>query len=227
MNKKIRFLLDVLLFGSIWGILEATLGTVLHLSFIENVKMYFSSSTIMVPLAFLLMTLCYKRTGKLYSAVIMGVIAASLKLCVGFVMPFNVYVYCPAIYIMVEALAMFGALAAFRPDRVLSTKTFATFVLASTTYQFSYVIIRMGFGGANPFSSAESWAGAEKYLLTINCIAMLYTLAIGSISHGIFRLMEKANFQIKFDYKKIVYSPITASVAFTIAVALTISLAVL
>ena len=224
MNKKVRFILDVLFFGSIWGILEATLGTILHLSFIENVKMYFSSSTIMIPLAFLLMTMCYKKTGKLYSAVLMGVIAALLKLSVGFVLPFNVYVYCPAIYIMVEALAMFGALAVFRPDKVLSLKTFASFVLANTTYQFSYVIIRMGFGGANPFSSAEAWAGAEKYLLTINCIAILYSLAIGSIAFGIYQLLKKANFKVAFDYRKIVYSPITASIALALALTLTITL---
>ena len=226
MNEKLRFFLDVLLFGSIWGILEATLGTILHLPFIEGVKMYFSSSTIMIPLAFLLMTMCYKRTGKLYSVVLMGVLAGLIKLSTGFVLPFTVYVYCPAIYIVVEALAMFGALAVFRPEKVLSLKTFGSFVLANTTYMLSYVIIRMGFGGADPFTVA-GWTSAEKYVFTINCIAMLYSLGIGSIAYGVKTLLEKHNVQVKFDYRKIVYSPITASIAFVIAVALTVSLAVL
>ena len=226
MNEKLRFFLDVLLFGSIWGILEATLGTILHLPFIEGVKMYFSSSTIMIPLAFLLMTMCYKRTGKLYSVVLMGILAGLIKLSTGFVLPFNVYVYCPAIYIVVEALAMFGALAVFRPDKVLSLKTFGSFVLANTTYMLSYVIIRMGFGGANPFTAA-GWTSAEKYVFTINCIAMLYSLGIGSIPYGVKTLLEKNNVQVKFDYRKIVYSPITASVAFVVAVAVTVSLALI
>ena len=225
-STKIKFLITVLLFGSIWGIIEATLGTLLHLPMVDKVGMYACSSTIIVPIAYYLMANCYKRTGAFYSLPIMGIIAASIKLTVGFVVGFRPSVFNPALYIIAESLAMMGAVAIFRPTKVLSLKTLAAVILANTTYQFSYLLINMAMGGTNIFASEKAWVTVgEKYLFTFNGLAILYLFAGGAIFFGLFKLFEKLHVEVKFDYKKIIYSPITASVAFAIAVALTITLA--
>lgn len=225
LSIMLRLFLDVLLFGSVWGILEATLGTLLHLPFVDKAGMYAASSTIMVPIAYYLMANCYKRTGKFYALPMMGVIAALIKLTVAFVVGFRPSVYNPAIYIIVESLAMMGAVAIFRPTKVLSLKTLGAVILANTTYQFSYLLINMANGGTNIFT-AEGWTRtAEKYLFMFNGLAILYLFASGAIFYGLFKLAERFQFEFKFDYKKIVYSPITASVAFAVAVALTITFA--
>ncbi len=229
MNAKIRLLLDVLLFGSIWGILEATLGTLLHLSIFDGAGMYLASTTVMLPIAYTLMAMCYKRTGKLYSVVMMGLIAGLIKLSVAFVIGFIDRVYSPAIYIVVESLAMFGGLAVFRPKNVLSLKTFGAIVLANTTYQLSYLVLSsFVLSSRNAFANATIWAEVgEKYLFKVNCVALLYTLAIGGIAFGILKLVEHYHLELRFDYKKVIYSPITASIMFMLAVGITVTFAAL
>ena len=68
-------------------------------------------------------------------------------------------------------------------------------------------------------------AVGEKYLFTFNCVAILYCFASGALFYGLFKLLEYLKVEIKFDYKKILYSPITAAACFTVAVALTITFA--
>lgn len=234
-NKKkfLSILFPVLFYGALWGIFEATLGTLLHLPAFEAGGLFTKSSIIMVPVAFLIMTLCYKKTGSLISVVFAGLISATIKLSTAIVVPFGIYVYFPAIYIVVESLAMFGALAIFRPTNVLSTKTFAAFVAAAVTYQFTYISIcsitavaAPGLtGNINAFESMANWKKVgEKYLFTYNGVAIIYALALGGAAYGISKLLTKLNVENKFDYKKILNSPITASATLVVAFALTISL---
>lgn len=234
-NKKkiLAILFPVLFYGALWGIFEATLGTLLHLPAFEAGGLFTKSSIIMVPVAFLIMTLCYKKTGSLISVVFVGLISATIKLSTAIVVPFGIYVYFPAIYIVVESLAMFGALAIFRPTNVLSLKSFAAFVVACTTYQFTYICICSITAVAAPgltnninaFENMANWKKVgEKYLFTYNGVAIIYALAVGGALFGISKLLEKVNFETKFDYKKILNSPITASITLAVAFALTISL---
>ena len=234
-NKKkfLSILFPVLFYGALWGIFEATLGTLLHLPAFEAGGLFTKSSIIMVPVAFLIMTLCYKKTGSLISVVFAGLISATIKLSTAIVVPFGIYVYFPAIYIVVESLAMFGALAIFRPSNVLSTKTFAAFVTAAVTYQFTYISIcsitavaAPGLtGNINAFENMANWKKVgEKYLFTYNGVAIIYALALGGASYGISKLLTKLNVETKFDYKRILNSPITASATLAVAFALTISL---
>ena len=235
-NKKkiLSILLPVLLYGALWGIFEATLGTILHLPAFEVGKLFTKSSIIMVPVAFLFMTLCYKKTGSLLSVFFAGLLSATIKLSTAFVMGMTIYVYFPAIYIVVESLAMMGALAIFRPKKVLSLESFASFVTANTVYQFSYISIASIVavasptltGNINAFANMKNWQKVgEKYLFTYNGVAIVYALALGAVLYGLYRLAIKLNLNEKVELKKIVYSPITASVAVVAAFALSISLA--
>ena len=225
-TKVLQMLFAVLFFGALWGILEATLGTLLHLPVLDKAGMYAASSTIMVPIAYCLMANCYKKTGSLYSVFLMGIIAALIKLTVAFVIGWRPSVYNPAIYIVVESLCMGAALAIFRPKNVCSLKTLATVIVANTLYQFSYLMINMTKGGTNVFASLEAWQRVgEKYLFMFNGLAILYMFAAGSITYGVFKLLEKLNVNVKFDINKLICSPITASISMVVAIALTITIA--
>jgi len=229
MNEKPKFLtilFNVLFFGALWGIVEATLGTLLHLPFFDKFGMYMASTTIVVPIAYYLMANCYKKTGSLYSVALMGVVASLIKLCVAFVVGFRPSVYNPAIYILVEALAMMGGLAIFRPKNVLSLRSLAAVIVANTTYQFSYLMINMAMGGTNIFASEKAWQlVGEKYLFTFNYLAILYVFASGAITYLILKLLAKFNFEMKFDINRLISSPITASIAMVVAISTTILLA--
>lgn len=235
-NKKkfLSILLPALLFGALWGIFEATLGTVLHLPAFEVGKLFTKSSIIIVPIAFLFMSLCYKKSGSLLSVVFAGLVSALIKLSTAIVMGMTIYVYFPAIYIVVESLAMMGALAIFRPTKVLSLQNFASFVTANTVYQFSYVSIASIVAVASPnltkninaFENMANWSKVgEKYLFTYNGVAIIYALAFGAILYGLYRLVVRLNLNTKVNLNKIIYSPITASIAVVAAFAVTISLA--
>lgn len=226
-NKKfnLRMVLTILFWGALWGIVEATLGTILHLPGFEGTGIYFASSTIILPIAYCLMANCYKKTNSFYSVYLMGIVAGIIKLSVGFVIGFIDRVYFPAMYIVLEALAMGSALALFRPKNVLSLKTFGALVLANTTYQFMYLVVR-SLTSESVFASMDAWkAAGEKYLFTINGVAILYSFAIGGAAFGIFKLAEKYNWNLKFDFNKLVTSPISVSIALALSFGLTIGLA--
>ena len=225
---KLRFLFDVLLFGSAWGLLEATLGTLLHLPMFDKAGMYAASSTIMVPIAYYLMANCYKRTESFYSVFLMGLIASAIKLSVAFVIGFRPSVYNPAIYIVVESLMMGVALLIFRPKNVLSLRTLGAVILANTLYQFSYLMINMAMGGTNVFASEKAWRlVGEKYLFIFNCVAILYMFASGALFYGLFKLLEKYNVTAKVDIRKWIYSPVGVATAFVIAITLSMTLSLI
>ena len=223
-----KMIFQVLFWGALWGIVEASLGTILHLPMFDAPGIYLCSSTVIIPIAYCLMANCYKRTGSFYSVYLMGLLAGTIKLTTAFIIGFINRVYMPAIYIVVESLAMGTALAVFKPKNVLSLKTFASVVVANTVYQFLYLVIRMADNNPNVFASAEAWHSlAEPYILTINFVACFYTLTIGGIAYGLVKLAEKKEWNWKFSLDKIIYSPITASVSVALALVLTITLKLL
>ena len=224
-SNSLNIVFNILFWGALWGIVEATLGTLLHLPAIDKAGMYACSSTIIIPIAYYLMANCYKRTNSFYAVFLMGILASMIKLCVGFVIGFIPSVINPAIYIVVESLLTGVAFLVFRPKNVLSLRTFGAVVFANTAYQFSYLLIKMAMGGTNIFASERAWKlGAEPYLFTINAVAIIYLFASGALFFGAFKLAEKLNFKFSFDFNKLIHSPITASVVTVLAVGLTIGL---
>ena len=115
-KKVLNVLFSVLLFGGLWGILEATLGSLLHMHFIPN-TMFLASSTIMVPIAYFLMGACYKRTGTFASSIYMAILAGAIKLiaCLIFHMAVN-----PVYYILMEGFFMGVALLIIRPKNIIA-----------------------------------------------------------------------------------------------------------
>lgn len=207
-------LFSVLLFGGLWGLLEATLGTFLHLPIVDGAGMYACSTTIMVPIAFSLMGMCYKKTGNFRTSFYMGILAASVKalVCAIFHLAFN-----PVYYILMESLVGGVALLIFRPKELLSFKGLGTFIFANTAYLLASTFLRINVMTSTPTMLMDN---IEKYVFKFNCVAILYVFAIGAILYGIKVLAIKHEWKFE-GIKKVIYSPITAGVVTAAMIAVT------
>ena len=142
--RILKIVFAVLLFGGLWGLEEATLGTLLHMPFVHR-TMFMSATTVLVPIAYMFMGACYKRTGTFRSVLYMGFLAAGIKAisCLIFSMSFN-----PCYYILLEAAAMGGALALIRPKKVISFAGLGTAILANTLYLATSTPLRINVATA-------------------------------------------------------------------------------
>ena len=215
-TRIINMIFSVLLFGGLWGIVEATLGSILHLPIIHH-TIFLSSTTILVPIAYFFMGACYKRTGTFRSVFYMGLLAASIKAisCAIFMMSFN-----PVFYMLLEATAMGIALLVIRPKNVLSFSGLGTLILANTMYLASSTFLRIN---VFTMSGAEVMDNVIYYVFTLNCVAILYAFIFGSALFGVMKLVEHHSFDFS-KVKKIIYHPACASLVVMIAVVVTIVL---
>lgn len=215
-SNILKMLFAILLFGGAWGIIEATLGTVLHLPIVHR-TMFLSSTTILVPIAYFLMGGCYKRTGSMRSVLYMGILAAGMKAiaCAIFKMSFN-----PCFYILMEAAAMGVALLVIRPKKVVSYAGLATFIVANTLYLGVSTFLRINVANA---TASQIMANIETYVFNFNCVAILYAFVAGSIIYGIMKLAEAKQWNFS-KVKQIIYHPAFASSMAAIALVVTLIL---
>ena len=203
--SPLKILFAVLLFGGIWGIIEATVGTLLHMIPHGARTIFWSSTTVLLPIAYFLMGACYKKTGVARSAIYMGLFAGAIKLLSAVIFKSN---FEPAIYMVIEAACMTLALLAIRPKQIISFTGLGVFILAST----SYLLATTGYRLASTAEVTRQVVldNITKYVLTYNCVAILYAFAIGAIIFGIIKLAEK--FSWNFDgVKKVIYSSSTVN----------------
>lgn len=232
--KKINWksLFVVLTLGGLWGILEATLGTVLH--FTGVAKTFLSSSIIMVPLAYSILAIGYKNTGKLRSIFLIGLIAGTIKLA-AFAVPGIApnYVINPAISIVMEAAAFGLAVYVIKPEKTLSYRSIAVVLLASITFRLTFTLYQLATVvpfGATSFTFengvlAFNETGFVKFNITQNFLACAYTIALGTVAYFVNKLLVVKNVKVNSELvKKIVYNPIMAVALVGAAVALTIVL---
>lgn len=111
MKKHLSLILTIVFFGSIWGIIEATIGYVLHLGFVPP----FLAGSLLFPFAMLLLSKAYQVTQNRLSVVGIGVIAALIK-GVNLFFPYtNVFkIINPMIMIVMESLLVFVVIQAFQ-----------------------------------------------------------------------------------------------------------------
>lgn len=113
-RQSIHLLIGVLIFGSMWGLLEATLGGFLHLIIFPNKGAIMSSIGVAIMAAALAV---YRKPAV---SIGIGIIAASFKLLdvLIFALPVNSYhIVNPAMAIIFESLA-FSLIAAFLMDKI-------------------------------------------------------------------------------------------------------------
>ena len=223
MNEKmtrkqeiLNMVFSVLLFGGLWGLIEATLGTLLHMPFIHR-TMFLSATTILVPIAFALMGACYKRTNTFRCCFYMGVLAASMKAisCLIFKMSFN-----PCYYILIESLAMGVAVLVIRPKQIVSFAGLATVIIASTLYLAASTPLRINISGV---TAAQFMDNIETYVFKFNCVAILYMFVTGAIIYGLLKLAEAREWNFS-KIKDLIFHPAFAGSVAAIALAATLIL---
>lgn len=227
-----KLLFTILTLGGLWGVLEATLGTVLHFS--GTAKIFLSSSIIMVPIAYAILSVGYKNTGKLRSVFLIGLVAGVIKLA-AFAVPgiaVNVVVS-PAISIVIEAAAFGLAVYLIKPESMLSYKGIAVILLAGISYRLTFTLYQLATVvpfGATSFTYKDgvlsfNETGFVKFNITQYAISSAYTIVLGLIALGIKKLMAAKNFKVNTEsIKKIAYSPVMSVVMIGAAIALTIVL---
>lgn len=214
--RILKIFFSVLLFGGLWGIVEATLGTVLHLPIVHR-TMFLSSTTILVPIAYFFMGACYKRTQNYRSIFYMGVLAASIKAisCAIFMMSFN-----PCFYMLFEALAMGVAVLVIRPKNVISFAGLGTMIMANFIYLGTSTFLRVNVATS---SSALVMENIETYVFKFNAVAILYTFAAGAAIYGVMKLAEHYSWNFS-KVKEVIYHPAFASSIAVVALVVTIVL---
>ena len=217
-NKHLVILFAVLLFGGLWGLVEASLGTLLHMIPHGARLIFWSSTTVLLPIAYFLMGACYKKTGAARSVIYMGLFASAIKLISALIFKSKLE---PALYMLVESACMSLALLAIRPKKVISFTGLGVFILASTSYLLFTTAYRLS--GTAEITSQVVVDNITKYVFTYNCVAILYAFAIGAAIFGIIKLAEHFSWNMD-GVKKVIYSPITAGVVATAMVAVTIIL---
>ena len=221
--KKLKTLFTVLCLGGLWGFLEATLGTLLHLEAFDSI--IFASTAVLFPIAYLICGNAYKATGKARSALYVGIIAASIKAVCFFFVPAINKVINPMVAILLESSVMAVAFRVTKPSTICSVKSFITFVVASTVIRTIYVGYSMAT--AVPFQSAYIADGIinvskiVEYVVTMNAISFAYA----AIYMGISKLLSKVISEKSLgNLKRFAYSPAFSVAMFAVAIAVTIIL---
>lgn len=217
-NKHLVILFSVLLFGGLWGLVEASLGTLLHMIPHGARLIFWSSTTVLLPNAYFLMGACYKKTGAARSIIYMGLLASGIKLISALIFRSKLE---PALYMLVEAACMSLSLLAIRPKKVISFTGLGAFILASTSYLLFTTFYRLS--GTAEITSQVVVDNITKYVFTYNCVAILYAFVVGAAIFGLIKLSEKFSWNME-GVKKIIYSPITAGVVATAMVVVTMVL---
>lgn len=217
-NKHLVILFSVLLFGGLWGLVEASLGTLLHMIPHGARLIFWSSTTVLLPIAYFLMGACYKKTGASRSIIYMGILASGIKLISALIFRSKLE---PALYMLVEAACMSLSLLAIRPKKVISFTGLGAFILASTSYLLFTTFYRLS--GTAEITSQVVVDNITKYVFTYNCVAILYAFVVGAAIFGLIKLSEKFSWNME-GVKKIIYSPITAGVVATAMVVVTMVL---
>lgn len=214
--QVLNIVVSVLLFGGLWGLVEATLGTLLHLPIVHR-TMFLSSTTILVPIALALMGACYKRTNTFRACLYMGILAASMKAlsCFIFKMSFN-----PCYYIVIESLAMGVAVLVIRPKKIVSYAGLATGITASTLYLAASTPLRINVLTS---TAAQVMENVEKYVFKFNCVAILYMFAAGAVVYGLIKLAEAKEWKFS-KIKAFIFHPAFASSVAVVALAVTLIL---
>jgi len=127
--------MPILAIGGLWGLLEATLGTLLHLSFFEPAGLWMGSSVIMIPIAYFLLGMLWKATSDAKSILFAGFIAAGIKLTLlafVFIPGSGIMlraVINPALSIVLEAALLMVGVIIFKPKSLLSLQAERWFCL--------------------------------------------------------------------------------------------------
>jgi len=209
-NKRLDVVAKIIFYGSIWGLLEATLGYVLHL-----IPGYFSGS-IMFPIVLFILYRAYKSLGSRKAIFFVAMIAIMIK-SVNLLMPFLIPARTinPMIAMFLEAGLVFAVIPMLDSDR-LTHKITAVFA-ASILWRVAFI----GYQGINYLMTDFVSYYIRSFTLAIDFI-LIYGLLGSLIAFVMFTLSEKSSVIKRFDQLKI--SPVVSFELLILALVFTLSL---
>ncbi len=207
-NNRLEVVSKIIFFGAVWGIVEATLGYVLHL-----VPGYLAGS-IMFPFVMFILYRAYKSLGTRKAIFFVAFVAMMIK-SVNLLLPFMVPAKTinPMVSMFVESLLVFAVIPLFENKKILVK--ISAIAIASIGWRLAFV----GYQGLNflvtdylsaylqDFSSAFNYVVLQGLLSTVFAASLLI-------------LVNMTKTVTKFDRIKI--SPIVSVITFALAIVLTI-----
>jgi hypothetical protein len=209
MKNKLVKLTTILYFGAIWGILEASLGYVLH--FVPALI----SGTIMFPIASVILYRSYKALNSKVALLGVGFIAAVIK-SVNFFMP-SISIWKtinPMISIVVESLFVLAVIS------LLDKNNHVAKVVALPIASIGWRGVFLGTLAIQSLLTGFSAPQITSFGSMAN-FALYYGVISGFIATALFYLNLLWDKQIKFQFKK---QPILALPLLALAIVLTIVL---
>ena len=199
----------IVFFGAIWGIVEASVGYVLH--FLPT----FIAGTILFPFVSVILYKTYQKTNSSYAVLGVGVIAAFIK-AVNFLLPVtNMFkIINPMISILLEALVVMVVIRSFvKSNWVIKT---AVIAIASVTWR----VLFLGYMGIQALTTGfvATQIGSLDAILSFSVVSGLFA-AVLSVA-----LLLISDLPVKFMKPMKSISPILSFGSLIAAVILTILL---
>lgn len=199
----------IVFFGAIWGIVEASVGYVLH--FLPT----FIAGTILFPFASVILYKTYQKTNSSVAVLGVGVIAALIK-AVNFLLPVtNMFkIINPMISILLEALVVMVVIRSFvKSNWVIKT---AVIAIASVTWRALF----LGYMGIQALTTGfvATQIGSLDAILSFSIVSGLFA-AVLSVA-----LLLISDLPVKFMKPMKSISPILSFGSLVLAVVLTILL---
>ena len=131
---SIKHISAIIFWGAFWGLEEATLGHLLHITTF-NLGWF-----LWFPFAYFFMSMVYKQTGKLNSILFTSMVAIAIKL-VNLLMTTNlIIVICPAISILLEGISLMAVLKLFAWQKHLHQPKLLEITIISLFWRILYTV---------------------------------------------------------------------------------------
>ncbi len=184
MNKRMKIVFTIVFFGSLWGLLEATLGAVLHM-----VPIPFIAGTIMFPIAASLLVIASDKLKSFHALFAVGLLAALIK-SVNFFTPMNQWgVINPMIAIVIESLLIVGFVSYLKHHQW--QKQLSAFVLVSVVWRALYLT-----WFAIQYLTTGFMAAQITDVSAIMSFVGLQGLVSGVMAFGLVRFMQTLHLEV-------------------------------
>lgn len=203
MNKKL--LAQILVYGSIWGIIEATLGHFLHW------LPALISGSILFPIATVILIKAYQSTNSKKALIYIALVAASIK-AIDFLLPqISMFkVLNPMIGIVVEALVVVGVVTLVDTDNVKNIITGSVIASIGWRLVFATYMFIQGLVTSNVAPYVSNIKSASSFILLEGMITAVFVFGFLYLER---KYVKKLN--LTFTFK-----PALGLVLFTIALLL-------
>ena len=210
-NNKIKLLVQIIFFGAIWGIFEATIGHYIH--YLPALI----SGSIMFPIASLILYQAYQKTNSKVALLYIAFVAVAIK-SIDFLLPLpygNPFkVINPMIAIIVEALLVYAVIRLFQSSK--ASHRLISFPAASVLWRVGFVLYM--------FAQYIITGNLAPYIATYN--GLITFIIIDGLVSGMFALVlvESTRFVTSKMSTHFEIKPIYAGILTAIALIVTFTL---